>query len=181
MANELFTEALRRGTVAHFLAAPEAFADLENPTVAEFNTANRNLIVPITCIDEEAFSFTVDGSDMDTRMTFCDGAGKSTPSKKNVSISIGLNRDKDRTANGNYNEALAWFLKPDRTFIWITRIGDVGVTPSTAFSVADERTYMARFKTDYPIDTMAPDAPALLTIEPKFDGYVRWNLAPVAS
>lgn len=181
MAGELFTEALRRGTVRHYVAAPEAFADIQNPKLAELNTVDERLVLNITCIDEESFNFTLGSSDMDTRLTFCDGAGKSRPIKMNPSLSFGLNRDKDRTANGNYNKALTWFLKPDRTFIWITVIGDEGTAQNAQFTIAnDQRMYMGRFRTDYPIDTLADETPALLTVEPKNDGFIRWNLPPVA-
>lgn len=185
MAGELFTQDLRRNSVTWKLFDVAGFADRNNPTVAELNTANERLGLDITCaLDEETTTFTIGSSELDERLSFCDSVGVSRPGELNPEIALGIYRDEDRNADGVFNAALNWLRHADREYIIVQRVGDqdsgpVDGTPADPFAVTDDIRMMA-FRTDYPVDTLASGDPALLTQTGLTAGWVRWNLPPVA-
>ena len=185
MAGELFTQDLRRNSVTWKLFDVAAFADRNNPTVAELNTANDRLGLDITCaLDEETTTFTIGSSELDERLSFCDSVGVSRPGELNPEITLGIYRDEDRNADGVFNATLDWLRHADREYIIVQRVGDqdsgpVDGTPADPFAVTDDIRMMA-FRTDYPVDTLASGDPALLTQTGLTAGWVRWNLPPVA-
>ena len=67
---------LYRENVTIALAFPEAFADWQNPTAAELNSA---LVYNITCaLNEDGTTFDLADSDTDDTITFCQAAGSNT-------------------------------------------------------------------------------------------------------
>ena len=86
-----------------------AQANPARPTVAELNTSVKRLRISITCaLDEDGSSLTLGSSDLDSTLTYCDGAGVSRPTKANPELTLSIRRDMDRNAQGVFNEALDW-------------------------------------------------------------------------
>lgn len=183
-----FTQDLRRNSVTWVAYDVAAFANMAAPTIAELNTVNPALKLDFTCAaDEESTTFTLGSSELDERLSFCDGVGSSRPAGINPEAALGLFRDKDRTAAGVFNEALNWFRHEDFEFFLVQRVGPQGSGPTgtgvgqTAkpFEVTD-LIRMGLFKTDFPIDTLADGDPALLTVTPLPNGFLAWNINPSA-
>lgn len=186
MAGELFTQDLRRNSVTFKIFDVAAFADRNNPTVAEANTTNPRLGLDITCaLDEDGTSFTIGSSTLDARLSFCDSVGVSRPGEINPAIALAQYRDVDRADfTSIYNRALEWLMHADREYIIMQRVGDQDSgptldTPAAPFAATDDVRMMA-FRTDYPVDTLASGDPALLTQTGLTAGWVRWNLPLVA-
>lgn len=183
-----FTQDLRRNSVTWVAYDVAAFANMAAPTIAELNTANPALKLDFTCAaDEESTTFTLGSSELDERLSFCDGVGSSRPAGVNPEAALGLFRDKDRAAAGVFNKALNWFRHEDFEFFLVQRVGPQGSGPTgtgvgqTAkpFAVTD-LIRMGLFKTDFPIDTLADGDPALLTVTPLANGFLAWNIQPSA-
>lgn len=188
MAGELFTQDLRRNSVTWVLYDLAAFDNPAEPTLAELNTTNPALKLDITCaLDEESTTFTVGSSDQDERLSFCDGVGTSRPAGTNPEAALAIYRDKDRDAAGVFNAAFDWLRHEDFPFYLLLRVGpqDSGATgtgigeTSKAFELTDHLR-LGRFRTDYPIDTLADADPALLSVNPIPDGFLKWNQPPSA-
>lgn len=185
MAGELFTQDLRRNSVTWKLFDVAAFADRTAPTVAELNTAVEALGLDITCaLDEEGTSMTLGSSEMDARLSFCDGVGTSRPGAVNPAITLAIYRDADRTANGVFRKAFDRLRHVDREYIMVQRVGDQDSGPTSTraaapFAVTDD-IRMVSFKTDYPVDTIANGDPVLLTSVGLPSGFVAWNIKPSA-
>ena len=188
MAGELFTQDLRRNSVTWAAYDVAAFANPRIPTIAELNTTRAALKLDFTCAaDEEGTSFTLGSSDMDERLSFCDGVGSSRPSGVNPTATLALYRDSDRGAAGVFNAALNWFRHEDFEFVLVQRVGPQGSGPTgtgvgqTAkpFETTD-LIRMGLFKTDFPIDTLSESDPALLSVTPLPDGFLAWNINPSA-
>lgn len=185
MAGELFTTDLRRNSVTWKLFDVAAFADRNNMTVAELNTTNERLGLDITCaLDEETTSFTLGSSELDERLSFCDGVGVSRPGEINPELALGIYRDKDRAAGGVFAKALNWLRHADQEYILVQRVGDqdtgpTSSTPAAPFATTDDIRAMA-FRTDFPVDTLASGDPALLVQNGLTAGWIKWNESPVA-
>lgn len=183
MAGELFTQDLRRNSVTWKLFDVAAFADKTAPKVAELNTAVDRLGIDITCaLDEQTTTMTLGSSDLDERLSFCDGVGTSRPSTVNPAISLGIYRDADRAANGIFRKAFDILRHADREYIMVQRVGDQDSGPTStraaaAFTVNDD-IRMVSFKTDFPVDTLANGDPALLVQNGIPSGFVAWNIKP---
>ena len=185
MAGESLTRDLRRNSVTFKLFSMSAFADKTTPTVDELNTANQRLGIDITCaLDEETTSYTLGSSEIDERLSFCSGVGSSNPDGANPEVSLGIYRDKDRTAAGVFNNALNWLRHPDIEYILVERVGDQdsgprnGI-PAAPFAVTDD-IRMIQIRTDYPVDTVSGDDPAFLVVAGLPSGFVLWNQNPSA-
>lgn len=180
-----FTQDLRRNSVTWVLYDLMAFADKTKPTLAELNTTVPFLKLDITCaLDEDSTTFTLGSSDMDERLSFCDGVGASRPTGLNPEASLGIFRDADRNANGILNKALNWLKHEDFSFFLVQRVGpqDSGpttTTPAKPFTVADD-IRIGQFTTDIAVDTLADGDPALLTPAPLPAGWLAWNIKPQA-
>lgn len=183
MAGELFTQDLRRNSVTWKLFDVAAFADRNNPKVAELNTTNRRLGFDITCaLDEETTTLTIGSSELDERLSFCDSVGVSRPGQINPEIELGIYRDEDRNATGVFADALNWLRHADQEYIMVQRVGDqdsgpLNGTAAAPFTISDDIRMMA-FRTDYPVDTLANGDPALLVQTGLTAGWVRWNQKP---
>jgi len=180
-----FTQDLRRNSVTWCAYDIAAFANLADPKLAELNTTNPALKLDFTCAaDEESTTFTLGSSELDERLSFCDGVGSSRPAGINPEAALGLFRDKDRAAAGIFNNALNWFMHEDFEFVLVQRVGpqDSGATstrPSKAFEATD-LIRLGLFKADFPIDTLADGDPALLSVTPLPNGFLAWNINPSA-
>jgi len=185
MSGELFTTDLRRNSVTWKLFDVAAFADRNNPTVDELNTANERLGLDITCaLDEQTTTFTLGSSELDERLSFCDGVGVSRPGEINPELALGIYRDKDRTAAGVFKKAFDWLRHADQQYYLVQRVGDqdsgpMDGTPAAPFSVTDDIRMMG-FRTDFPVDTLATGDPALLVQNALTAGYINWNFNPTA-
>lgn len=180
-----FTQDLRRNSVTWLWADPHAFNDATDIKLAELNSVNENLILDITCaLDEDTTTFTLGSSDMDERLSFCDGVGTSRPTSINPELTLGIYRDEDRTANGVFNKVLNRFKHVGQSFYIVQRVGPQdsgsrnGVAAKTFEGTDDIR--VGLFTTDYPIDTLAEEDPALMTITPLLGGFLAWNVSPTA-
>ena len=185
MSGEAFTQDLRRNSVTWLLVDKAGFADPTDPKITELNSVNERLVLDITCaLDEEATSFTIGSSEIDERLSFCDGVGAGRPSEANPELTLGIYRDEDRDANGVFNKAFSWLVFPDKNYFLVQRVGDQdtasdGVTPKTPFATTDDIRIM-EFNTDFGADTLADGDPALLSISPIPNGMLAWNISPSA-
>lgn len=185
MAGEQFTTDLRRNSVTWKLFDVAAFVNRNAMTVAELNTAVARLGIDITCaLDEEATTFTLGSSEMDERLSFCDGVGTSRPSEVAPELALGFYRDKDRTATGVFKNTFDWLRHPDRQFILVQRVGDQDSGPkngvaAAAFATTDHIRAM-QFSTDFLVDTLANGDPVLGVQNPLSAGWVAWNVNPSA-
>ena len=183
-----FTQDLRRNSVTWCAFDTAAFENPAEPTIDELNTTNPRLKLDFSCAaDEENTTFTLGSSDLDERLSYCDGVGASRPTGINPEAAIAIFRDKDRMANGVYNEALNWFRHEDFEFYLVQRVGpqDSGPTGTGAGQLAKpfETTDLIRsglFMLDFPVDTLADGDPALLTVTPLPNGFLAWNINPTA-
>lgn len=180
MAGEMFTQDLRRNSVTWKLFDVAAFANRNDPTAEELNTAEERLGLDITCaLDEETTSFTIGSSELDERLSFCDSVGVSRPGEVNPELALGIYRDEDRNADGAFNKTLNWLRHADREYILVQRVGDqdtgpLNGTPASPFTVGEDIRMMA-FRTDYPVDTLASGDPALLVQNALTAGWINWN------
>lgn len=172
MANErLFNPATR-----FWLAFPEAFADWENPTAAEFNSnaanAKTGLIFEITCaLNQDGTNFDLGDSDTDDSLTFCQVAGAANPTSYNPEITFEIERSKDPVDDNTANLAfglLAW--KGVEYFA----IMSVGKEPGAPVAVGD-RIKMARVALDYPSDIFGTGENVRLSQAFAQRGDVNWN------
>lgn len=183
MSGEMFTQDLRRGSVTWKLCDVAAFADRNNMTAAELNSTNDRLVLDITCaLDEQTTTFTLGASEVDDRLSFCDGVGVSRPGEVNPELSLGIYRDEDRNAKGIFEKAFNWLRHPDREYIIVQRVGDQGTgptdgSPTAPITTGDKIRAMA-FRTDYPVDTLASGDPAMLAQTGLTAGWVKWNENP---
>ena len=183
-----FTRDLRRNSVTWCLYDVAAFANPADPKLNELNTTNAALKLDFTCaLDEDNTTFTLGGSDIDERLSFCDGVGASRPQGINPEASIGIYRDKDRNANGIFNAAFDWLRHEDFEFFLVQRVGpqDSAATGtgvgqlSKPFEATDD-IRIGLFKTDFPQDVLADGDPAMISVTPLPDGFLAWNIKPSA-
>lgn len=180
-----FTTGLRRGSVTWVVYDKLAFENPRDIKLAELNTTNPVLKLDITCaLDEDTTSLTLGASDLDERLSFCDGVGASRPGGLNPEAALGAYRDADRTAQGVFNAFLNWMKHEGFNGYLVQRVGpqDSGATsttPSKEFEATDDIRVM-EFMTDYPVDTLGNEDPALLTITPLPNGFLAWNIKPTA-
>lgn len=183
-----FTQDLRRRSVTWVAYDLAAFANQAEPTIAELNTVNPALKLDFTCAsDEETTTLTLGSSELDERLSFCDGVGTSRPMGATATAALGLYRDADRNATGVFNQAFNWFKHEDFEFYLVQRVGPQDSGPSGTgvgqeakpFETTDQ-IRMGRFRTDFPVDTLSDGDPALLTITPLEAGFLAWNINPSA-
>lgn len=166
------TTQLRRTSVSWYIALPEAFADRTAPTSAEFGGA---LVYDITCaVDEDGTTFQLTDSDTDDRYSYCTESGLDKPTNYNPEVELAFYRDADRTATGAFADAFNLMRYPDIPIYVIKRVGDQDNTPGTAVAAADKIS-MQYIKTDFGIDTIGVDDPAMMTQGGLQQGWVLWN------
>lgn len=172
MANErLYNPAVRL-----WLAFPEAFADWQNPTVAEMNANPTNdptgLIFNITCaVNQDGTTFDLGDSDTDDSLTFCQVAGAQNPTSYNPEITLEVERSKDPLQVNTANTAFGLLAWRGVEYFAIMSIGE---EPGKPVAV-NERLKLARVAIDYPTDVMDTGANVRLTTAFAQRGDVNWN------
>lgn len=167
---------LENPAVRIWLAFPEAFADWQNPTAAEFNANPTNdpkgLIFDITCaVNQDGSNFDLGDPDVDDSLSFCQVAGSSTTTSLNPEITLEIFRSEDPDEANTANLAfglLAW--KGVEYFA----IMSVGEEPGTAVAVGHEMK-MARMGIDFPSDVFGSGEKVRLSQELAARGDVLWN------
>lgn len=145
---------LLRANVGIWAAYPEAFADPENPTVAELNdqfvfgTNEDAMVFNISCAILDDYTLNMADSDTDDSMSICDIGNVSTPTFANYEASLDFFRDRSLSDNGVFNLARRLFMGPDRPFWLIKRIG---YSQSEAFAEG-QTISMYGVNTDFPVD-----------------------------
>lgn len=147
-----------------YLASPLAFADWENPTVAELNANPTNdpdgLIWNLTCaLNVDNSQFDLDDPELDETLTFCQTAGNSEVLSRSASIVYAAEMSKTRwldasstLAEDGFNQAnLALSLLAWRGIEYFA-ILSVGESEDTPFAVGD-RIKMAEVATDWGVPT----------------------------
>lgn len=173
MANErLFNPATR-----FWLAFPEAFADWENPTAAEFNANPTNdpsgLIFEITCaLNQDGTNFDLGDSDTDDSLTFCQVAGAANPTSYNPDITFEIERSKDPLAANTANLAFGLLAWKGVEYFAILSVGE---EPGEAVAVG-HRVKMARVALDYPSDIIGTGENVRLSQAFAQRGDVAWNI-----
>ena len=145
-----------------YVASPLAFADWQNPTVAELNANPTNdpngLIWNITCaVNVDGSQFDLDEPDADDSLTFCQSSGNQEPTEYSATVVHSIALAKQRwtnassvlTANGFNTSTLAQSLFTWRGIEYFS-ILSVGKSPDAPFAVGD-RIKMAETATDYGI------------------------------
>ena len=172
MANErLYNPATR-----FWLAFPEAFADWQNPTAAEFNANPTNalngLIFEITCaLNQDGTTFDLGDSDTDDSLTFCQVAGAQNPISLNPEITLEVERSKDPLAANTANLAFGLMAWKGLEYFAIM---SVGKEPGADVAVGD-RVKMARQAFDFPADILGVGENVRLSQSTAARGDVNWN------
>lgn len=172
MANErLFNPATR-----FLLAFPEAFADWQNPTVAELNANPDNdptgLIFEITCaLNQDGTTFDLGDSETDDSLTFCQVAGNANPTSLTPDITFEIERSKDPLAQNTANTAFSLLAWKGVEYFAILSVGE---EPGEEFDVR-HRVKMARVAVDHPVDAVGTGENIRLQQTFAQRGDVNWN------
>src|SRR5690606_22519039 len=118
---------------------------------------------------------TLGDSDTDDRYSYCDESGIDRPTFYNPEVTLGIYRDADRTAAGEFNTALNLFMFPDVDLIIIKRVGDQDNPPSAPVTAGD-RVSMQHIKTDYMAEALASEDPVMFEATGIQQGRVAWQL-----
>lgn len=173
MANErLFNPATR-----FWLAFPEAFADWQNPTAAEFNANPTNdksgLIFEITCaLNQDGTQFDLGDSDTDDSLTFCQVAGAANPTNLNPEIVYEIERSKDPLGENTANLAFSLLFQKGVEYFAILSVGE---EPGTDVEIG-HRVKMARVGLDFPSDVFGSGENVRLSQAFANRGDVAWNV-----
>lgn len=167
-------------------AAPNAFEDWQNPTIAEMNQNPENdpdgLIVNITCaVNTDGTTFDLGEGERDDSLTFCQVAGTGERMAENPEVTIELVRDRQRwlTTDANVSIAnLAFSLLVHRGVSGFL-IMSVGREPEAAVE-EDDRLKIVGVTTDHGIDTFGVGENVRLQQTPALSGDVNWNFRVTA-
>jgi hypothetical protein len=166
------TTQLRRTSVSWYIALPEAFADRAAPTSAEFAGP---LVWDISCaVDEDGTTFQLTDSDTDDRYSYCTESGLDTPTNFNPEVELGFYRDADRAATGAFADAFNLLHSPDIPLYVIKRVGDQDNAPGVAVA-ADDIISMQYIRTDFGIDVVGVDDPAMMSQSGLQQGWQLWQ------
>lgn len=172
MANErLYNPATR-----FLLAYPEAFADWQNPTVAELNANPDNdltgKIFDITCaLNQDDTTFDLGDSETDDSLTFCQVAGNANPTSMNPDIVFGIERSRDPLEDNTANVAFGLLAWKGVEYFAILSVGE---EPGTEFAER-HRVKMARVAVDNPVDLIGTGENIRLQQTFAQRGDVLWN------
>lgn len=175
MANErLFNDPVPQ--LRFWIAFPEAFADWQNPTIAEFNSNPTNdptgLIFNITCaLNQDGTQFDLGDSDTDDSLTFCQVAGAVNPTTLNPEIVLEIERSKDPLQANTANLAFSLLAWKGAEFFAIASVGE---DPDEPVALGD-RIKMARVAVDYPTDVFNIGENVRLQQTVANRGDVNWN------
>lgn len=165
-----------------YLVSPLAFADWENPTVAELNANPTNdpngLIFNLTCaLNTDGTQFDLGDPEMDDSLTFCQRAGEETEISKTPEIVFEAERSRTPwlvsdpasldTANLAFS-LLAW------RGVEYFALMSVGKGPDEPFAV-DDRIKMAQVATDHGLDVTGSGENIRLQQNFASRGNVNWN------
>lgn len=176
-------ERLQGQVYKFYLASPLAFADWQNPTLAELNANPDNdpngLIFNLTCaLDTDGTTFDLADPEMDDSTSFCQEANDSEPMSQNVEITYQSFRATEETRIQDptkWNTAhLAFTLMAWRGVEYFA-IMSIGNEFDSPFELGD-RIKMAKVSTDYGIDTVGTSENIRLTQTFAFRGSVAWNI-----
>lgn len=174
----------RKKGLAHrfLLASPLAFADWQNPTVAELNANPTNnpsgLIFNISCaLNTDGTTFDLGDPETDDSLTFCQVAGTSPILSHNPEIVFEVERSTEPWVVSNAateNTAnLAFSLLAWRDVEYFA-IMSFGAGPEEPFVLGD-RIKMARVATDIGVDVMGSGENVRLQQDFANRGDVNWN------
>lgn len=145
-----------------YLASPLAFADWENPTVAEMNANPTNdpngLIWNLSCaLDQDTSQFDLDEPDSDDSLTFCQSSGNQEAMEYSATVVYGVQLAKERWLDASSNLAVDGFNTSTLAQSLLTWRGvdyfailSVGEDVDAPFAVG-HRIKMAEVSTDYGI------------------------------
>lgn len=172
-----------QGLVHRFiLAAPNHFADWQNPTLAEMNANPTNdpsgTIFNITCaLNTDGTTFDLGDPETDDSVTFCQVAGTETVTAYNPEIVFEAERSRVRwvTTDANtFNSAnLAFSLLAWRGVEYWAGMS-IGRGPDDEF-VEGDRIKLARITTDHGIDLSGAGENLRLQQTPAALGDINWN------
>lgn len=177
-----------------YLASPLAFADWENPTIAEMNANPTNdpngLIWNLSCaIDQDGSQFDLDEPDADDSLTFCQSAGNQETMEYSATIVHAIQMAKERwtdasslvevdteTNKNKFNTStLAQSLLTWRGVDYFA-ILSVGEDVDAPFA-AGHRIKMAEVSTDYAIPTGGTGEMYTLVQTHAKRSRINWNFA----
>lgn len=172
-----------KGLVHRFgVASTLAFADWQNPTVAELNANITNdpdgLIFNLTCaLNTDGTTFDLGDPETDDSLTFCQVAGTSPILAHNPEIVFEIERSTERwlvdnpASENTANLAFSLLAWPDvEYFAWMS----VGKGPEDPFEIGD-RIKLARVSTDIGIDQLGSGENVRLQQNFLQRGDVNWN------
>lgn len=170
---------LTRPNQSWALALGSSFAAFATPTLAELN--DRRFVHFLSCgLTEDGTNLTLGDSELDTTLTFCSKGNESTPTQYNVSAQLTWLRDANTGGSGStvdltslYNKISAMLDYPDTEYWLISRTGP-NASQDIDFATG-HRIKMARFLTDYPVNTLENNTPVRGSNSLVFQGDVNWN------
>lgn len=166
-----------------YLAAPNHFADWQNPTAAELNANPTNdengTIFNITCaVDRADSTFDLGDAEVDDSLSFCQVQGTTNPTSYNPEIVLSIFRSTDPwvvSDSATLNTAnLAFSLLAWRGVEYFA-IMSVGSEPDDAFAIGDQLK-MALVSTSDPQDSVGSGEMAKLSQSMLNRGSVAWNI-----
>ena len=170
-----------------YLASPLAFADWENPTVAELNSNPTNspngLIFNITCaLSQNDSQFDLDDPELDDTLTFCQSAGNGEVSSRSATVVFGFQEAKERWLNAGSTLEADGFNAATLTrslLMWrgvpYFAILSVGKDPDAAFAVGD-RIKMAEIETDLAVPNAGTGDNMTWVQTPAKRSRLAWNV-----
>lgn len=156
-----------------YLAAPNAFADWEDPLAAEFVAGLADgTIADLTCaLNQDGTEFNLDDSDTDDSLSFCQVAGAEEPTFYNATVVYEAFRSFDELDANQATTAFEWLAWPDIEYFAILRVGP---EPGVAVTAGD-RLKMVRVKTDLPVDVFGSGENVRISNSFLFQGDINWN------
>ena len=170
-----------------YLASPLAFADWENPTVAELNSNLTNdpdgLIFNITCaLSQSDSQFDLDDPELDDTLTFCQSAGNGEVSTRSATVVFGFQEAKERWLNAGSTLEADGFNAATLTrslLMWrgvpYFAILSVGKDPDALFAVGD-RIKMAEIETDLAVLNSGTGGNMIWLQTPAKRSRLAWNV-----
>lgn len=171
-------EKLYAPSTRFWLAGPNAFANWQLPTTAEFTAGLANgTIVDLTCaLNQDGTQFDLDDSDTDDSLSFCQVAGAETPTFYNATIVYEAFRSLDELDDNTATTAFEWMAWPDVRYFAIASVGE---EPGVTVGIGD-RLKIAGVSTDYPVDVFGEGENVRLSQSFLFDGNIAWNVKVAA-
>lgn len=165
-----------------YLAAPNHFANWQEPTAAELNANPNNdpngTIFNITCaVDRADSTFDLGDAEVDDSLSFCQTQGTTSPTSFNPEISLSIFRSTEPwivSDPDSFNTAnLAFSLLAWRGVEYFA-IMSVGEKYDEVFDIGD-RLKMAKVVTPDPVDSVGSGENVRLSVDLLNRGDVLWN------